>query len=275
MKTIYSIALQTANYCGYQHEILPNTTLNEFYGIGNATPPSNPIMDYFIIGLKLENLLTNGTDANGNPIEDGVFNLNRNLHKSKDGNVFFPLPFRLVKRDLALSRDEATDYRLKKEITINGEQYLAYYLKKLMGNTRDRYLDTLTDKMNDTSISIFNSEDATILNPIPQTDEFVLADEIKALAYTKPVKMSLTQIELANMEEAVGLLYGTSRPKVIGEICLCSGRDMVVNISDVEASGVQANMFIEVDIDISTAKVEGLVVTTEVGGAELMTSVGL
>lgn len=275
MKTLYMIALETANLKGYEHTILPNTTLNEYHEVGTTTITQNPTLNYFILGLRLTPTLDDVLDEEGLPIDEGVFNLNRNLHTAKHGNVFKPIPFRLVRSELALSTSERKKYRLVKTMTIGGINYIAYYMKLIDDINNGKYLEVNTDKDNDTTFALMKHEDTTILNPIPQNDEFLLSDDIKGLAYTKPIQLPLTATELDNIREATEIIYGIDEVANIGEMCLCSGVDTISEVSNVEAAGVQANLFVEVDIPISDEANEGIITILELGGMELMNSVGL
>lgn len=269
MKTIYMTSVETARLLGRQHEMLPNTTLNEFYGVGQVEA-TDPIVDYFAIGLPAFHMLE----------RTGVLHLNRNLHTPKDGNLFFPLPFRLLKKVMDLTETEAHEYRLRKEITIGNEQYVAYYLKKINVVDRGRFLNVWSDEQQNDMIEPFVSDDVTILRPVPPpangiAPEHITHGNLKYNAFTQPIQLPLTPTEMLGMEEVIRLLYGADVPLRIGEMMLCTGEDYLSPIGRPEARGVQAGIFMDVDIDITCSTEHGVRKTFELGGAELLMGGGL
>ena len=269
MKTIYLASVQTANLLGLKHEILPNTTLNEFYGIGKSTA-DNPKMAYFSIGLPAYHMLE----------REGVLHLNRNLHTPKDGNLFFPLPFRLVEKVMDLTKTEAHEYRIRKEISISGTIYVAYYLKKIKVINQGRFLNVWSDELQNNIIDPFVSDDVSILRPVVPphngiAPEHIVHDNLKYMAFTQPIQLPLSPEEMVEMPRTIELLYGSEVPLRIGEMLLCTGEETMDISGRSEARGVQAGTFVEVDIDIVNGAERGVRKIFEMGGLELMMGTGL
>lgn len=260
MKTIYFAALQAAYSGNYSHIILPNTTLNEKYGVGKSNVLTTPVLKYFGVGLK------SGIQT----LKDGVYDFTYDQHEGKDGNVFIPIPIRLVPLETDLEEPIKRKYRMRKEMIINGIQYVAYYLKVLTDVNHGSYLEVTMDEKNDGVITRWSSVDSTILNPIPKRNNVTITQEnFKALAYTKPYTMSLDSEDIVSMINASKLLYDDDTPE-IGEYMVCSGVESTSIIGNVEADGVQASVFINQNVKLEDALSMGYDYIFELGGLELM-----
>jgi len=95
--------------------------LNDMLGIPHSentsviTDNEDRITNYFLIGNGAENLSVPGVTYTPHNYETKLYNT---------------VPFRCVPFSSDLSPSEATNYRLRKIITIDGNDYVAYYAKK-------------------------------------------------------------------------------------------------------------------------------------------------
>ena len=260
MQTIYFTALKAAQVGNYNHVILPNTTLNEKYNVGVPGVVKNPIVKYFGIGLK------SGVEVT----TDGVYNFTQDTHEGKDGNVFIPLPIRLVQLDVDMPDSEKINYRMRKQMTIDGVEYVAYYLKILKDVNSASFLEVTMDSNNNGIISRWSTTDSTILSPIPKRNTVpTTQDNFKAIAYSKPYTMPLSTDDLTSMTNAAKLLYNLDDPE-IGEYMVCTGVETTEGDGSVEVSGCQAAVFINQLVKIKTYLNVGYDYVFELGGLEMM-----
>ena len=270
MKTIFLTGLETCNLLNVPHKILPNTTLNESLGAGGVIE-GNPNLQYFSIGLKTLNL---------ERVNDTLKNLNPNKRNPLNINVRSPIPFVMVPTTSDLTHEERTNYRLRVTRTINGVDYALYYLKKIDLTMNSNYLKVLLDDDGSSKISILKPDLLTANAGDGEVNEYVLDGErrdTEFVAYTKPLKLVLTPLDIVRVTNAVNLLYGSNMSVdsgIIGEMCICSG----IEVSDngiTEAFSVQSGIFLDTDIDLEERMTKGVTKIFELGGMELFKSEGI
>lgn len=245
-RTIYGSALQTALFFDIPLEVKPNTTLNEKFGIlENFTieEGTRPKVQYMCIGNGGHKFVT---DADQIPYSTPI------EHKASDAALYNHLPFvlREVSNDLTITQRER--YALRKEVTIAGVDYYAYYLKRL---TLEEQVQTMN------YISIQNGNE-NITEFVPSTD--VLSPEHPAitndsvenlnanyLSTSVIVDLTFNEWEVQELINVAEVMYGSSDKAIISEIGLCSGIDKVTTGSLVndtvnykEAVAVQVASFI-------------------------------
>lgn len=97
------------------------TTINNILNVfPTVIPTIHPITAYYGIGIGGDT--PSGTSNIMNPVE--VSSTNLNLYK--------PIPFRMVPIEQDLASGERANYRMRTIEEINGQQYISYYLKKIL-----------------------------------------------------------------------------------------------------------------------------------------------
>lgn len=97
----------------------PEYTLNHKYGIHPTEVPSGPVkIRYFGIGIG------------GTYLANDEGDVIPYTPKQTDGDLYTPIPFRCVPITEDLSANQRQKYRMRVPMTINGQQYVAYYLKR-------------------------------------------------------------------------------------------------------------------------------------------------
>ena len=124
-RTANGSALQTTLFDGIPFELIPFTTLNEKFEILAGVAPASgvvPKATYFCIGNGGHQLAT-GTG--------GVALIEEVPHIATDSGLYSYLPFilRAINNDIPAGTQAA--YAMRKQITVNGAQYYAYYLKRI------------------------------------------------------------------------------------------------------------------------------------------------
>lgn len=221
--TIYGAHLQTAQFHNLPYSVLPYTTLNEKLGVqsGVAQPTgSYPSVKYFAIGNG-GHTFTAGAD--GVPAPDLY------QHASSDAALFSQLPFIIRAQGDDISPSMRANYALRKDITIAGAAYVAYYLRRI-----DMSAVTISLQNVGANASITAYEPtADNLAPTPTTlstvDVNTLTDVY--LRCTAPLSVGMTASETAEFLNAIRLLYGDERSAIISEMAMCSGYDKTITIT--------------------------------------------
>lgn len=222
-RTIYGAHLQTCKLLNRPFTVLPNSTLNQKFNLfADELPLSNeyPKLGYIGIGNKA------ATYELGN---DG-FILTREIpHLPRHASLYNFIPFVIRNMNDDLSATERMKYRLRVPITINSEQYVAYYLRVLnldnvapsveLRNVNEGVITT-TDfipEITDLSPQHPNISNVNLNNP---NGDYLVS--------TAKINFVLNQNDINNILEACQLLYGDPRYAVINEIALVTGIDRVL-----------------------------------------------
>ncbi len=268
-RTVYGAYIQTAKMLG-QPIIYPEyTTLNESLGIlnnYNYGTNTNPILQYAVFG--------NG----GATFQQGAGGIEEPVpiqHLATDANLYNMLPLVLRTLDNDLTQEEMSSYRLKKIITINGVQYIAYYGLVLNLSNLAINMYNVTNN-NGTQITQLFTPNINNLNPQPQeltslSINSVTGDYVNVSAL---VQLIFNQQQVSDFINACNILYGSQYSAIISEIGICSGFDVPNTISIngndtsyTEAAGVQINAFVNTFYVMYYSQ-NGLNVTYNVGASE-------
>ena len=187
-----------------------DTTLNSKYGIQAAVVPTTyPVIKYVGIGIGgFYNVGTEGLANTYNPLADNQ-------------DLYHPIPWRIRPLDEDLSAAARADYRMRRVLTIEGTQYVAYYLKPLVFPTSA--VTTLYVNADG------STEEYNVVSNLTPTG-IQLADEDDATADDRPKIIVSCEaqftISAEEIEEAVSVLFdGDDRYGKISEFGIYSGLD--------------------------------------------------
>ncbi len=242
-RTAYGSALQTNLFDGIPFELVPFTTLNENFGILAGQAPVSgvtPNATYFCIGNGGHQQAT-GTG--------GVALIEEVPHLATDAGLYKYLPFILRAINNDIPAGTQASYALRKQITVNGAQYYAYYLKRIPTGTSVVSL-TLETVSNGTTTAVPFTPTADNLAPTPpvinNTGVNVLTSQYVNVSATMP--MVFTQQECTELLNAATILFGDPAYAIISEIGICSAVDYPITLSTgvsfMEAIAVQICSFI-------------------------------
>lgn len=269
-RTIYGAALQTSHTLKTPHQIREYTTINEALNVPEIVPyQPSPIsagaqvpqsynaetdtidlaVQYWCIGNGGHNMVTKGEKAIPLPITE--------VHRSNDACLYEILPFVVKPVDQDLSREQRTNYRLRKVMMIDGEYFIAYYARKLP--TQELASKMLHTKVQDgiaTTVEFIPS--INNLNPTKPT--IGQENDGSFLSVSSSILIDFTEQDVNWLKEACEILYGSAEFAIISEIAICSGVDKLIqqeyplngtqtssNIATqnlMEAVGVQVSCFI-------------------------------
>lgn len=234
--TALGILISGAKNCDQPFELLPNTTLNEKYGVmaDSATGKKNGgdfKLGWYGIGIKGSKCI--GENAEG-------IEVRRILdHTATDFAAFKPIPF--VIRELAddLDEEERKNYRMRVIRKIGDITYVMYFLKAIKFDLYDPsiktgYRDPVTGN-NDEDVYTPKESD---LSPTPyellSTDSVPISNQYSTATGT--LNLTLEASDLDEIRNVCTIMYGTSSVAAISELYLVHGID-TLNDGEISQGG--------------------------------------
>lgn len=223
-RTIYGSRLQTELLLGLPYVPVTNTTLNEKFGIQSGVVPDSqavPRVRYFCIGNGGHR---NEVGGDGQPYVSAI------QHAASDAALYKHLPFLIREPDSDLTALERQRYALRKQITVNGDTYIAYYAKRLdfTNVAAEMKHNTVSDGI--TSSIPFVPTGAN-LNPtapaIPSTG--VVTTNGDYLSASAVLNLNFSEQDVAELINVATILFANPLYAVISEIGLVAGVDKVVS----------------------------------------------
>lgn len=273
-RTVYGAAMQTAQYLGIPYVPTDNRgTLNlKFEILSNTTPPagSSHEVQYYVIGNGGHEAITG---ANGVPYTRPV------PHAATDAALFNHLPFVLRPVNNDLTADQRSNYALRRTETHNGQDYYAYYAKRVPMSTVsvEMHRVMVDETTGETSETAF-VPDQDNLNPTPQqvydsngevivSGEYVTGSGIAEIAFT--------ETDAAELREVARILYDNEDMAIISEIGMVGGTDIdtsVLTTGNVEVTfsevvAAQVTTFVAVYYQLSMQN-NGFDFTADIGITE-------
>lgn len=261
--------LQTAQKFGKPLEIVKNSTLNQKFGVFEDILP-DPTDDLAVRYVAIGN--------GGHRTEVGKDNLalfNSIPHMPRHTSLYKHMPFIMRPADNDLIAAERVNYRLRKEIDINGTRYAAYYLRKLdlLNTTPTLEYRTVVDGAVTSTPWEPSLDD---LNPTPPliNPNQVMTTGDDYIAATARVPLVFTEAETSELINVATILYGDPGYAIISEVALCSGIDKLlsgsfngVSMNYTEAIGVQVNDFLAT-LFVAPFQTKGVTIDLDAGSVE-------
>lgn len=222
-RTIYGADLQTSLLLDMPYTVDPHSTLNERFGIRadeTLSEDEMPRVRYFCIGNR------------GHTMTVGSENIPYTLplpHKATDAGLFGPFPFVLRRPANDLSVFQRERYALRKEIQVNGNNYIAYYLKRIDFSSVEKMKQILVKTDGEFQTSDFEPSEEH-LRPTPpnaNTDGPQTAMG-SYLSISAIVEVLFDESDVAELVNVAKVLYDNEYKAVISEIGMCSGVDRVM-----------------------------------------------
>lgn len=271
-RTCYGAYLQTIKYLGLPFKMLPNTTLNQKFGIQNGVLPSAgqmPNAQYLVIGNGGHYMIKG---------PDGTDEFENRLHRADDAALYNHIPFAMREVTDDLPAERRRILRLRRIEPFNGKQYITYYARKMD-------VTGVTPKL--LQIEIINGEPvvtnytptADVLNPEPPviSNNGTVIGSNKSISSSAIVTTRLTSEEILEITNAYRIRTGSTRSPIISEIGICSGVDKEVQgdsgsagtFTYTEVIACQVNIFIATNHAVGYNS-DGLTLTFDIGSVEPM-----
>lgn len=249
-RTVYGAHLQTARTLRRPLDIREHTTLNEAINDEIKVPfqpdiltkgmqecePYDPVNDSD--GIQIGYIaIGNGGHTTAISSQNSVSYMGLNVHQSTDAAPFRMLPFVCRPEDHDIPDEERANYRLRKTLTIDGETYVAYYLRVLDFSNSEIEMNIARTINGETLETVFvptvNNLRATPVAPGVENDG------TKTYVTAKAV-FDFTEKDVAYFIEACENLFGSSNEAIISEIALCSGVDKPI-VRSYPSDGMQTS----------------------------------
>jgi hypothetical protein len=215
-RTVYGAYLQTCQLLGLPFDLKPNTTLNEKLGIQESATLNQsemPHVRYFCIGNGGHDVKS----AGGKSIPVAL------QHRPSDPVPFSLIPFVLRQVDDDLNATQRQRYALRRTKSYNGVNYFEYSARRIdiTGVTAKMYYHEVD--VGTTTVTEF-TPDASNLSPVPP--DLSNTDYLTASAR---LTLMMDDFDIAEIINAVKIIYGDEDLAIISEIGMCSGVDRVVS----------------------------------------------
>lgn len=225
-RTVYSAFLQTCLLTKLPFRRVPNTTLNEKFGIlADDPPPSDqyPSARYLTVGIGGHTWVVG---------QNGKGKVTPMQHKATDAALFEHLPFVVREPTNDLTAAQRQNYALRRETTYKGRRYVEYYLKRIdyTGVTPEMNYTVVVDGVPDTKPFVPTSAN---LNPTPQPlaptgVNIPSGDYVSASAR---IAIPLDVFDITELRNAAKIIYDDEELAQISEIGICSGIDKPVQVT--------------------------------------------
>lgn len=221
---VMGIRLQNYKLMGLPYTGVANTTLNELFNIQSGVPTDTgiyPNMKLLAIG--------NGGHVMGST-GDGLSYPQLVNHSPRDCALINHLPFQLVLASNDLSASDRANYALRVPTTINGQNYIAYYL---------RLIDLSTVTVNLLDNTVVNGQVSSVpwvpsssnLHPtatIP-SDTGSVQTSSDYVSVEAILNVAFGDSDIEALMNVANILYGTTDLAIISEAALCAAQMKVVS----------------------------------------------
>ena len=206
---------------------VPFTTLNEALGVQAGVMPLNsdtPRTRYFCIGTK-GHVNRQGSDG-------GQYTQARQ-HSPDDFGLYHMMPFLLRLPNDDLTQQERVRYGLRKIIEINGQNYIAYYAKRLpVNNEPVRMLHHTTVDGITTTVPFVPANANLNPEPVDPPPTGVITTDGTYLTTSAMLPIIFDASDVAEYVEVANIMYGNPARALISEIGLLAGSDRPVQVTD-------------------------------------------
>lgn len=223
-RTIYGAHVQDCAFLGIPYQMLENSTLNEKFNIEAGVLPAGgkvPAGRYYAIG--------NG----GHKFSVGEGGLSKPeplQHRARDAALFNHIPFVLREPASDLSSSERAKYALRKQVTVNGLSYIAYYLKRIdfTGVSAEPLYKTVQE--DGTTVTTPFAPTTGDLNPTPPDldPSGVNLPSGDYLSVSAKLALTLTQEECEELLNVANLMFGDEEFAIISEVALVTAIDKTI-----------------------------------------------
>lgn len=226
-RTVYASKLQTAMLLGMPYVVDENSTLNERFSVladAVLADDQYPRMRYMAYGNGGHKVVVGA---------DSTAYTTALQHAPSDAAPFKPLPWVLRQVSSDLTAQERQKYGMRCVQTYNGDQYYAYYLKRLdLANVLIKMqLRTVQDGVT-TSVDFVPGPENLVPVPTELANAGANALLAKYLTVSALLTLTLTEADMQEMLNVSRIIRGDENYAIISELALCTGADKVIGMSD-------------------------------------------
>lgn len=247
VRTPWGAELQTQKFVGLPYKTRPNTTLNERLDIltdAAIGPGEMPELECYVIGIGGHGM-TNTTFNIAYPTDQ--------LFKATNATLYKPMPFILRQLTNDLTPDQRALYCLRTVVTLNGEDWYAYYGKRIVKDDLETKLIKIIKQDDGTEIVEEYIPGPECLSPTPpdllNTNVNILNAEL--IRVTCSINIPFNEFDAEEYRNVASIMFNTTRLSIISEIGLCTGVNRVIStttngsntINFKETISTQINLF--------------------------------
>lgn len=223
---LMGVRLQNYKLLNLPYTNVPNTTLNELFDVQSGVPVDTgqtPNLAFLAIGNGGHVM---GTTADGTSYPKLV------NHSPRDCALINHLPFRMVLASADLSAADRANYAMRVPKTVNGVNYIAYYLKKFD-------LSTVTVTMLDNTVT--NGQVSSVpwvptnsnLHPTPSipSDTGAVQTTGDYVSVQAVLQAIFTTDDIGYLMDVANILYGTTDLAIVSEAALVAAQIKQVSAS--------------------------------------------
>lgn len=272
---IMGVRLQDFKLLNMPYTLMTNTTLNELFGIqAGVNVPANqfPSLGYLAIGNGGHTMAT-AADGLSYP---ALYN-----HSPTDCALINHIPFIMVPANNDLSSAQRANYAMRVPMTINGVNYIAYYLLKL--NLSNVTIQVLQNTVNNGTVTSVPWTPTTAnLHPTPTTPDptGAVTTSGQYVSVQAIITVALQDTDIQNIMNVANILYGTSNLAIISEAALVAAYPLQVSVPVTGGGTLTYTETIAATICSSMSAFyslpslnDNLTLTFDVGGAESLYAV--
>ena len=257
---------------GKEYSHVPFTTLNEALGVSAAVMPldgDTPRVRYYAIGI---NGHVNRVGSDG-----GHYTQARQKGPEEFG-LYNQIPFVLRSPTEDLTQAGRAPYALRKIIEINGERYVAYYLKRIpISNEAVKMLhNTVVDGVTTTVPYVPTNAN---LHPVPKDPASVnvISTNGTYLSTSAMMTLEFSAKDVEELLEVAKIMFGSEERALISEIALVAGSDRTLQVTDPGQAPFAMNEVVQAQISTNITGLwpvaftsEGFTYDLDLGGTEPM-----
>lgn len=226
VNTLWSSDLLTSQRIGSPYEPDPYTTVNEALEIAvneKIRPGDYPQLGLLVIGIG------------GHAGTVGVDNIPITVpldHKVNDAITFKPIPFVIRPKAEDLTKEQRTRYALRKELSVQGKSYYAYYGRRLdLTGVKPRKKRTWIDASGKRQVEDY-IPDQSSLKPKPDDFSSTGTNLTSGEAYYSSaiIKVNFSESDVRELLNVGKVLYGDERYAIISELGFCTNVNKTVSI---------------------------------------------
>lgn len=258
VRTVYAANLQTCLLMGIPFVLEENTTLNEKFlaGLGVALSGADiPKMRYVAVGNGGHKMKVSGNSSLQVP--------EPLMHRTTDAALYNHLPFVLRPQANDLTEVERARYALRVAETHGGEDYYAYYLRRmdLTGVESEMQLKHVESGVTTAQPFVPTLDNLSPVAPetppegsVPTTGDYAVA--------SARVNFVLDQFDIDELKNVALILEGSEDFAIISEIALVSGVDKVISVTDHLGANFNFNEVIAAQVAVHVSSFHVLKSTT-------------
>lgn len=224
-RTVALAELTSAYLHGTPYDVREFSTLNEKLGILSGVNPTSrlPEIKFFAVGIGGMGMTGTASAARAIYYQ----------HSPEDAALFEQVPFCLRTLDNDLLPAQRSNYALRKEISIGGVTYVAYYLRRI-----NLSASKVVTRVRNIKNGVVTESDyvVTAANLSPQRNVadsgLVNVTEGNFLVTSRRMSLSFTESDVQELMNVFNIMYaGDLDLARISEIAICSGIDHNVQVT--------------------------------------------